>query len=510
MPLTRCTDLFGNTTLLDADPMIETYTDVLCVPAGLEGVSSGVYDRGRKLVTAAGYYRASPDPAPLGSAFTTLDATRFDFADDGFTYLFLGTLTAHFGHFILASMARLWAMRFAPDPRMRFVVLNPAPLEPILENAFLREILGQLGLGADNLVGFSGPTRIARLIVPSPAIEEHNFSHRVFARLCNRIGALLAAHLPPAPREAPVFLSKARVGAGVSHLANEAEFCERLASRGVELVYPEELDFAEQVRLFRDTAMITGWAGSAMHTSIFAPGRDMLTLSFSPTMLSNQRLLDQANGARSLTLFPEGDLLPGPAHRGFQHSFLLRDPVRTADEFLAEIDASLRPAIAARKGTAGKAAAPATPGAAGTGRLLFEHLFNGTAPVLTAGETGWSDPEPNHTWTQGAQSTLTLPRPRAAGTVRLELDLATIVLAPHLLSRPLSVSVNGVEVRSFAVRRNGEYACVLPEACLTGERLDLRFGHPLTTSPRDLGLNDDARPMSIAFGAIRLREMDVA
>ena len=515
MPLTRCTDLFGNTTLLDLDPMIETYTDVLCVPAGVRDASSGIYDRGRKLVTAAGYFRASPDPLPLGSAFTTLDATRFDFADDGFTYLFLGTLTAHFGHFILASMARLWPLRFAPDPRMRFVVLNPAPLESLFDTPFLREILGQLGLGLHNLVCFSGPTRIARLVVPSPAIEEHNFSHRVFAQLCNRIGALLAAPLPQAPREAPVFLSKARMGAGVSHLANEAEFCDRLASRGVEIVYPEELDFPEQVRLFRDTAVITGWAGSAMHTAVFAPGRDMLALSFSATMLSNQRLLDQANGARSLTLFPEDDMLPGPAHPGFHHSFVLRDPKRTADEFLAEIDASLRPAIAARGdaarvGAAGGGAAGREQDPAGKGRVLFEHLFTLVPPLLTLGEAGWSEPEPNHIWTHGPASTLTLPRPRTDKAVRLEMDLATIVLAPHLLSRPLTVSVNGVEVRSFAVRRHGEYACMLPEACLAGEQLSVRFSHPLTISPRDLGINDDPRPLSIAFGAVRLRELDVA
>lgn len=513
MPLTRCTDLFGNTTLLDVDPMIETYTDVLCVPAGIRDVSPGIYDRGRKMVMAAGYFRASPDPLPLDSPFTTLDATRYDFADDGFTYLFLGTLTGHFGHFILASMARLWPLRFAPDPRLRFVVLNPAPLESLFDTPFLGEILGQLGVGLHNLVCFSGPTRIARLVVPSPAIEEHNFSHRVFAQLCNRIGAMLAAPLPQAPREAPVFLSKARMGAGVSHLANEAELCDRLASRGVEIVYPEELDFAEQVRLFRDTATITGWAGSAMHTAVFAPGRDMLALSFGPTMLSNQRLLDQANGARSLTLFPEGDMLPGPAHPAFHHSFVLRDPKRTADEFLAEIDASLRPAIAARDGAARNGAArggAAGEGAAGKGRVLFEHLFTLRSPLLTRDETGWSEPEPDHTWTQGPASTLTLPRPATDKAVRLEMDLATIVLAPHLLSRPLTVSVNGVEVRSFAVRRNGEYVCMLPEACLAGERLSVRFSHPLTMSPRDLGINDDPRPLSIAFSAIRLRELDVS
>ena len=47
---------------------------------------------------------------------------------------------------------------------------------------------------------------------------------------------------------------------------------------------------------------------------------------------------------------------------------------------------------------------------------------------------------------------------------------------------------------------------MLPDACLAGERLLLRFSHPLTVSPRDLGLNDDPRPMSIAFRAVRLRE----
>ncbi|MGI3775905.1 MAG: hypothetical protein ACRYGC_01300, partial [Janthinobacterium lividum] len=198
MALTRCTDLFGYTTLLDDDPMCETYADVLCVPAVHGETAPGIFDRGRKAVTAAGYFRASPDPVMFGSPFTTLDPTRFDFADDGFTYLFLGTLTAHFGHFILGSMGRLWPLRFAPDPRMRFVVLNPEPLDSLFDSAFLRDILGQLGLGPHNVVGFSAPVRFARLVVPSPAIEEHNFSHRVFARLCNRIGELLTAHLPPA------------------------------------------------------------------------------------------------------------------------------------------------------------------------------------------------------------------------------------------------------------------------------------------------------------------------
>lgn len=511
MPLTHCTGLYGTTTLLDLDPMVETYADVLCVPHGVDGAAAGVYDRGRKLVTAAGYFRASPDPLPLGAAFTTLDATRFDFADDGLTYLFLGTLTGHFGHFILASMARLWALRFAPDPRMRYVVLNPAPVDVMFEIPFLRDILAEVGLSAANVIGFAAPTRIARLVVPSPAIEEHNFSHRVFAELCNRIGALLADPVPRAPRGAPVFLSKMRVGDGVARVANEAAFCERLAARGVEIVFPEQLDIAGQVALFRDAALLTGWAGSAMHASVFAPGRDMLALSMNAVPLSNQRLLDQANGARSLTVFPEGDMLPGPARHGFHHSFLLRDPVRTADEFLAQIDASLRPASAAK----GRAAAPgAHEDQDEDGRVLFEHLFTRAPPILTEGESGWAEPEPDHTWTLGPDSTLTLPRPDirpgTGGAVRLELGLTTVVLPPHLVSRPLGVHVNGVEVGRFAVCRSGDYTCMVPAACLAADRLSLRFTHPLAISPRDLGFNADPRPISIAFKSVRLREPGAA
>lgn len=507
MSLRRCTDLFGNTTLLDHDPMIETYADVLCVPFGTEGASAGIYDRGRKLVTAAGDFRASPDPAPLESPYTRLDATEYDHAGDGFTYLFLGTLTGHFGHFIMSSMARLWALRFAPDPRMRYVVLNAEPVETLFEIAFLRDVLGQVGLGPANVVSFAEPTRIARLLVPSPAIEEHNFSHRVFAQLCNRVGALLTADLPPAPepRDEPVFLSKMRLKEGVSRLSNEAAFCERLERRGVRIAFPEQLAFPEQIRLFRDTALLTGMAGSAMHTAIFAPGRLTLALSLDATMLSNQRLLDQANDGHGVVLYPDGDLVPEAAQPGFQNGYRLRDPERTADEFLAEIEATLRPAVAAWTRPCRPAPERHAPGA---GRVLFEYLFDGEPPVLTVGQHGWSQPEGTHIWTLGPYSTLTLPRPDMAGPVRLELVLGTLLLPPHLRSRPLAVSVNGIEVRRFAVDRNALYACVLPAACLAGPHLALRFSHPVTVSPRDLGLNDDIRPISIAFNAVRLREPD--
>ena len=507
MPLRRCTELYGSTTLIERDPMLATYEDVLCVPYGVEGASPGLYDRGRKLITAAATFRATPDPVPAEAYTTPLDAARFDHAPEG-DYVFLGILTGHYGHFIMSGMARLWALRFAPDPRRRYVVLNAGPVEAVLDPPFLRDILGQLGLGPDNVVCLDAPTRFWRVVVPSPAIEEHNFSHRVFAGLCNRIGALLTASLPRQADDTPLFLSKARLSAGVSNLVNEGEFCEQLERGGVRVVTPERLGFAKQVRLFRDAPLVTGFAGSAMHTAVFAPGSVTLQLALNAVQLSNQALLDRANGGLSLVVHPEGDVIVEAPQPGFQNSFRLRDPARTADEFLAAIESSLRPAVAARLRAADDPDTDRDGPVAG--RLLFERVLSLEPPDPARGESGWSEPEGTHVWTLGPTSTLTLPRPDVAGPLRIELVVGTTLLPPHLRSRPLAVSVNGRELRRFAVDRTAVHACVVPEARLAGQTLALRFDHPVTVSPRDLGLNPDSRPISIAFSAIRLRTLDDA
>ena len=507
MPLRRCTELYGSTILIERDPMLATCEDVLCVPYGVEGASPGLYDRARKLVTAAATFRATPDPVPVEAYTTPLDAARFDHAPDG-SYVFLGILTGHFGHFIMSSMARLWALRLAPDPRQRYVILNAGPVEAVLGLAFMRDILGQLGLGTDNLVCLDAPTRFRRIVVPSPAIEEHSFVHTVFASLCNRVGALLTAALPREAHDAPLFLSKMRLRDGVSNLVNEAEFCERLERGGVRIVTPERLRLAEQVRLFRDAPLVTGLAGSAMHTAIFAPGSATLQLALGAVQLSNQALLDRANGGVSLVVHPEGDVMAEAPQPGFQNSFRLRDPARTADEFLAGIESILRPAVAARARAADVPRQDRDNPA--TGRLLFERVLGLEPPVAALGESGWSDPEATHVWTLGPQSTLTLPRPDVAGPLRMEMVVGTTLLPPHLRSRPLTVSVNGMELRRFAVGETAVHACVVPQACLAGPTLALRFDHPVTASPRDLGLNPDSRPLSIAFNSIRLRTADDA
>jgi hypothetical protein len=338
MALRRCADLRGNTTLVDYPPLVETYRDVLYVPFGTPDASPGVFDHGRKLVTAAGYFRSDPYPKPLEDYHTTLNPDRYGAAPEDVTYLFLGHVTAHYGHFLFASMARLWALDHVPRAGLKLVVLNQGPLQDLLATPFIRAILETLSIEPGDIINFQEPTRIKRMVIPSPAIEEQNFAHRTFARMCNRIGARLTANRPVVVNDTPIFLSKMRLQGGIYRIVNEDEFCAHLEQAGVSMVFPETLPMSDQVMLFKQSPNISGMAGSALHTTIFASTRRMMALSQENLYLTNQILLDRANGGSTLCLYPHDDIERQADTPGFHHTMRLTDPRRTADQFLLALD----------------------------------------------------------------------------------------------------------------------------------------------------------------------------
>ena len=54
-------------------------------------------------------------------------------------------------------------------------------------------------------------------------------------------------------------------------ISNEEELVEIAVSRGFEVVYPEELPWDEQVKVFARATVIAGEAGSGLHNTIFSP-----------------------------------------------------------------------------------------------------------------------------------------------------------------------------------------------------------------------------------------------
>jgi hypothetical protein len=119
--------------------------------------------------------------------------------------------------------------------------------------------------------------------------------------------------------------------------------------------------------------------------------------------------------------------------------------------------------------------------------------------------SGWSTPEPDETWTLGAQSELALPAPPRRATHVLALSLRPLVAGERLPAQRLGIAVNGAPLAEFHIAGRTRRACLVPWSLIEG-RADLRitFTTPDAARPVDLGLNDDRRRLGVALRSLVL------
>jgi glycosyltransferase involved in cell wall biosynthesis len=345
MPLVQCDRIHGGMTLHEQDPACAAYEDVMFLPVfrgetEQSAQSHGLYDLTGRLIPAAGRFRG-PERERAGPApFTAQRAEGLPFHAGPFFYL--GRVTAHYGHFLLDTLCRLWAWPPGGISGTKILYHDAFGPERLFAMPAAAAILRACGLGPEDFVTFHEPVRLGRVIVPAPAIEELHFIHRVFARRFNEIGDRLCAASVARKTDVPLYLTKQNVTSGISHFVNEARFTEVLARAGVRIVAPETLPFAEQVALFRDNSVISGVIGSAFHTTLFTPGCRMMVLNYGPTLWSNQLLIDKANGNTALYLHDEGGRRALPGGGGFGNNFEMADPARLAEAFLRRLEGFAR------------------------------------------------------------------------------------------------------------------------------------------------------------------------
>jgi FkbM family methyltransferase len=346
MPLAECSSIHGNTTLFEYDPACASFDDVLYMPlhgqAPEQGLSFGLYRADGALIRPSGRFRG-PDQSLAGPLLHCRQDRRVAAPSvDGPPYLYLGLTTPHYGHFLIDTLCRLWALATHRQGAKILYHGHETPSQ-LFQIPFAADIFWALGLTEADFVKFDSPTLLRQVIVPSPAIEELNFSHRILATCFNRIGRLLCPEPPPTASGPPIYLTKANVKSGISHYVNEADFIARLAKAGVEIISPETLPLREQIRIFMGRRTVTGLIGSAFHTALFAPGRKSLILNYEPVVWSNQILIDNANRGHSTFVCEAGGSPNAGPNAHFGNNFTMTDPIRLAEDFLRRIDQFDRP-----------------------------------------------------------------------------------------------------------------------------------------------------------------------
>lgn len=120
-------------------------------------------------------------------------------------------------------------------------------------------------------------------------------------------------------------------------------------------------------------------------------------------------------------------------------------------------------------------------------------------------ESGWSKTEEKFTWTEGAEASLRMRVPATDAPVTLRMKLNALVREPVVPFQMLEVRVNDKKVAEWQVSNVAEFAAALPtNITKAGGDLTITFKTPTATSPKSLGLNEDARVLGVCCWEIEL------
>jgi capsular polysaccharide biosynthesis protein len=163
----------------------------------------------------------------------------------------------NYGHWLIDVLPRLALLGDTKDTA--FAVVDPTP-------PWQAAALELLGVAGDRICPLAeGWHRVEQAVV-CVAAERSTVPHR--RHLLDLRERLLGAAGAGSESLTRLFVSRAR---SRRPLANEDELLPVLEERGFEVVYPEELSFAEQIRLFARAEAVAGLNGTGMLNELFCP-----------------------------------------------------------------------------------------------------------------------------------------------------------------------------------------------------------------------------------------------
>lgn len=335
MQLVRCCVAHGGQRLIQGRPRVVRYRNARVAWRAL-------YDETGTLISGSSYMRGELQSGMFGINYfapqmsnTNVDTSR---TLSPATYIWLGYVHDHYGHFLLSTLQRLWALD-------AFDVSNVICLTPYMDreridaSSFAAELFAACGLSRAQIVEVKDGDIIPEVVVPQPMFVEASHGYAGWAPFMGALGDRIQPHAAPQPVHAPVYLTRQRLQAGTRGLRREDELSASLERRGVVVVAPETLTIAGQIDLWRNARILVGLAGSSFHTAAFTSGKRLLTLHSTKRAQGNQVLLDAICGHTAIYA-NAGAFLASVGARidGFDVVEEIIDPEALADAVLRAID----------------------------------------------------------------------------------------------------------------------------------------------------------------------------
>lgn len=170
-----------------------------------------------------------------------------------------GLLYPHFGHFILESLSRIWAIRNNPD---RMIVWKSTS-ETLFK--WQKDILKLFNFDVNSSLIIKQSTLLSDFRIPNPGyIIQNEFSYEQ----AKSLGVFSPEKIISGKK---LYLSRTRSKQQDGDFINEKELETCLKRRGWIIFYPEQNSVQEQLKAISSSEVVFGIEGSAFHSLIFFP-----------------------------------------------------------------------------------------------------------------------------------------------------------------------------------------------------------------------------------------------
>jgi hypothetical protein len=311
------------------------------------------------------------------------------------------------------------------------------------------------------------------------------------------LGALRRLKTPPPFRGRYRVTASMRGRRDIRPVINLPDLAPVLRAHGAAELDPGSTPFLDKVRAFRDSDVIVGDLGSNLATAIYArDGAAIVTVAPSNWRDNYFAQMFQRLGLRHADV--RGAPLPQPGDAP-GHSPHVVDPLH--------LDAGL--SAAAMPPAPGPHIVDGRPIARAVGAPIFRIDFGASGNARSYQRGHFSAPEATHTWSIGPECAVVVPGFRADGDLWLEIKGIGFIAAPHLVSRLLRVTVNGVKLAEFDIDELTHLHVFVPHAVLArGGDLTIVFHHPICPSPKSMGVSEDGRNLGFMFKFLAIRQKE--
>lgn len=233
-----------------------------------------VYDATDRLVPASQKVLGNPRGKRV-AADPDRVVRRSDVTELPGTWLYGGTWTSVFGHFLVETLTTLWP------------TLDERPTGLVFHSSFGRHRSADWQQRLLDLAGWHDlpihvvdrdlPARVQRLVVPGRSVSLHAWAHPQAREVWQRIAADFRGRTGPER----VYISRTALNArrrSEGHRRpirttgeQDRELDEVFARHGFEVVAPETLSIDEQLRRLATARVVAGLSGSGLHQSAFMP-----------------------------------------------------------------------------------------------------------------------------------------------------------------------------------------------------------------------------------------------